>query len=142
MFQFKLALAGAAMLLLSGCAQPVMLAGMLDGRQSVPPTRSAGAGTMTAKLYPSTRALTYTVEYAGLSGPASAAHFHGPAAPGANAGVAAPFANPASPINGTVTLTDAQVDDVMAGKWYANVHTAANPNGEIRGQLLQGVLPK
>ena len=142
MSRSKLAVAGVAMLLLSGCARPVMFAGTMNGAQEVPPTRSAGTGTVTATMYPSTRALNYTFEYAGLSGPATAAHFHGPAAPGANAGVAAPLGNPASPINGTVVLTDAQVSEVMAGQWYANVHTAANPNGEIRGQLLQGVLPK
>ena len=140
MSRSKLALAGFATLLLSGCAQPMLLAGTLSGAQTVPPTQSAGTGKMTAKVFPSTRAITYTIEYAGLSGPAKAAHFHGPAEPGASAGVAAPIANPASPISGGVTLTEAQLSDVMAGKWYANVHTAAYPNGEIRGQLLQGVL--
>jgi hypothetical protein len=64
------------------------------------------------------------------------AHFHGPAAAGANAGVVLPFANPASPIEGQATLTPAQAADLSAGKWYANVHTAANPGGEIRGQML------
>ena len=34
------------------------------------------------------------------------------------------------------TLTDAQAADMLAGKWYINVHTAANPGGEIRGQLI------
>lgn len=142
MSRSKLALAGAAALMLSGCAQPMMLAGTMSGAQTVPPTQTAGTGKMTAKVFPSTRAMTYTVEYTGLSGPPTAAHFHGPAAPGANGGVAAPFASPASPISGGATLTEAQMSDVMAGKWYANVHTAANPNGEIRGQLLPGVLPK
>jgi hypothetical protein len=56
--------------------------------------------------------------------------------PGANAGVVVPFANPVSPVEGKATLTAPQVADLMAGKWYANVHTAANPGGEIRGQLM------
>jgi hypothetical protein len=30
-----------------------------------------------------------------------------------------------------------QVADLMAGNWYVNVHTAANPGGEIRGQLAK-----
>ncbi|MEP7029817.1 MAG: CHRD domain-containing protein, partial [Pseudolabrys sp.] len=35
------------------------------------------------------------------------------------------------------TLTDAQEADMMAGKWYVNVHTANNKGGEIRGQLTK-----
>jgi hypothetical protein len=37
-----------------------------------------------------------------------------------------------------VTLTDAQMNDLEAGKWYANVHTEANKGGEIRGQMVRG----
>ena len=92
-----------------------------------------GTGTATATLNGNT--LEYTVEYTGLSGPATAAHFHGPAEAGANAGVVVPFANPASPIHGTATLNDQQKADLMGGKWYANVHTQRNPGGEIRGQM-------
>jgi hypothetical protein len=76
--------------------------------------------------------------YMGLTGPATAAHFHGPAAAGANAGVAVPIGQPPSnPATGTVTLTDAQMKDLEDGKWYANVHTAANKGGEIRGQMVR-----
>ena len=80
--------------------------------------------------------LKWKITYSGLSGPATMAHFHGPAMAGANAGVVIPFNNPASPIEGQATLTSSQAADLMAGKWYANVHTAANPGGEIRGQML------
>ena len=70
------------------------------------------------------------------TGPATGAHFHGPAMPGANAAVVVPFTGPiASPITGTATLTDAQIADLSAGRWYINIHTAANPGGEIRGQV-------
>jgi hypothetical protein len=40
-------------------------------------------------------------------------------------------------MNGSATLTDAQAADLMAGKWYVNVHTAENKGGEIRGQVLK-----
>jgi hypothetical protein len=73
-----------------------------------------------------------------LSGPATAAHFHGPAEPGKNAGVKVPIPNAtASPTEGSATLTDEQAADLMAGKYYVNVHTAANPGGEIRGQVTK-----
>jgi hypothetical protein len=67
------------------------------------------------------------------------AHFHGPAAPGANAGVALPIgaAGMASPAAGSATLNDAQVADLLAGRWYINIHTATHPGGEIRGQVMR-----
>lgn len=98
---------------------------------------SSGKGTGAFTFDPETKTLTYTVEHEGLSGPAMAAHIHGPADPGGSAGVAVPFADAASPITGTATLTDAQVADLQAGKYYVNVHTAANRGGEIRGQITR-----
>ena len=109
----------------------------LSGASEVAPVTSAGKGTATASLDTATKTLTWSVTYSGLSGPATAAHIHGPAAPGANAGVLVPFNDPASPIKGSATLTDAQITDLEAGKWYINVHTAANKPGEIRGQLVR-----
>ena len=109
----------------------------LSGKSEVPPTTSAGSGDVLATLDTSSKKLSYTMTYYGLTGPATAAHFHGPAAAGANAGVVVPIGtNPASPTSGSATLTDAQMKDLMAGQWYANVHTAANKGGEIRGQLM------
>ena len=108
----------------------------LSGGAEVPANSSAGSGTLEATLNKSTNVLTWKVIYSGLSGPATMAHFHGPALAGANAGVAVPFPSAASPAQGEATLTAAQIADLMAGKWYANIHTAANPGGEIRGQLM------
>ena len=109
----------------------------MSNKAEVPPTVSSGSGDVLATLDTSKKTLTYTMTYMGLTGPATAAHFHGPAASGANAGVAVPIGtNPPSPSTGTVTLTDAQMKDLEAGKWYANVHTAANKGGEIRGQMM------
>ncbi|MDB5484322.1 MAG: hypothetical protein JWR29_226, partial [Tardiphaga sp.] len=72
-----------------------------------------------------------------LTGPATMAHFHGPAEAGKNASVAVPITPATSPSEGSATLTDAQAADLMAGKYYINVHTEANKGGEIRGQVLK-----
>jgi hypothetical protein len=110
----------------------------LDTATEVPPKTGPGKGQAQVTLDTATKQLSYAVTYDGLSGPATAAHFHGPADKGANAGVVVPFPAPvASPYHGTATLTDAQIADLEAGKWYVNVHTAANPGGEIRGQVVR-----
>ena len=108
----------------------------LSAAAEVPANASPGTGTLEASFDKGTSVLKWRVTYSGLTGPATMAHLHGPAMPGANAGVAVPFASAASPIEGSATLTPAQVADLMAGKWYVNVHTAQNPGGEIRGQVL------
>ena len=130
------AIAGAA-LSLSACDAPMTFQGPMNAAAEVPPVNSSGVGTVVAVVYPSTKAMTYTVTYKDLTGPATAAHIHGPAAPGANAPVMIPSTVTASPIKGGATLTAAQMADLQAGKMYYNVHTAANPGGEIRGQMLR-----
>lgn len=109
----------------------------LSGASEVPATTSTGTGDALITLDTATKKISYTVTYIGLTGPAAAGHIHGPALPGANAGVLIPFASAASPVVGTATLTDAQVADMMAGKFYVNFHTAANKGGEIRGQIVK-----
>jgi CHRD domain len=110
----------------------------LDGKSQVPPNASAGSGTADIDYDPATKKLNWKLTYSGLSGPPTAAHFHGPAEPGKNAGVAVAIPNAStSPVEGSATLTDAQAADLMAGKYYVNVHTAANPGGEIRGQVTK-----
>ena len=110
----------------------------LSGKSEVPPTTSAGTGSADLDYDAASKKLTWKVTYSGLSGPATAAHFHGPAEAGKNAGVAVPIANAgSSPVEGSATLTDAQAADLMAGKLYINFHTAANPAGEIRGQVTK-----
>ena len=111
------------------------LTARMAGTSEVPPVTTPAVGMLTASFDAGTRTLTWTATYSGLSGPATAAHFHGPAAPGTNAGVVVPFTSAASPIQGTATLTEAQAADLLAGRWYVNIHTAANPGGEIRGQV-------
>lgn len=118
-------------------AEAIKLGAELKGSNEVPPNASAGSGKAEAVFNTDTRVLTYTVTYADLSGPALGAHFHGPSEPGKNAGIVLPFKSVQSPIRGTATLTEAQAADLLSGKWYANIHTAANPGGELRGQMAK-----
>ncbi len=133
-------LAAVATLLVTGAAQAETQHFMatLKGADEVPANDSAGTGMVMARLDTTTKAFTYTVNYSGLTGAATMAHFHGPAAPGVNAPPVIAVTNLASPISGSATLTDAQVKDLQAGNWYFNVHTAAHKGGEIRGQVLAG----
>jgi len=112
----------------------------LSGAQEVPKVATAGTGSADLKLDTSTKMLSWTVTYSGLTGPAVAAHIHGPAAIGANAGVLVPFSDVGmSTFTGSAKLSDAQIADLMAGKTYVNIHTAANKGGEIRGQVGPGM---
>ena len=138
--RFSLA-AGVAAAALTGCgmmgsSNTATFTGTLNGASEVPPNMTAGSGTAQATLDKNTNLLKYPITYTAPTGPATAAHFHGPATAGANAGVVVPFASAANPIEGQITITPAQAADLLAGKWYANVHTAANAAGEIRGQML------
>ena len=108
----------------------------LSGAQEVPPTTSKATGTVDATYDSAAKKLSWKGSYADLTGAATAAHFHGPAEPGKNAGVEIPVAPIASPFEGSATLTDSQAADLMGGKLYFNIHTAASPNGEMRGQVM------
>ena len=116
-------------------AEIVHFAATLTGGDEVPPNTSAGHGELTAELETAEKVLVYRATYTGLSGPAFAAHLHGPAAPGDNAPPLVMVESASSPIYGTAIVTSAQIEDLLAGKWYFNVHTQAHPGGEIRGQL-------
>jgi len=131
-------LALGATIALAGPAFAEKMKATLDGKSEVPANSSAGKGTAVVDYEAATKKLTWKLTYSGLSGPATAAHFHGPAEPGKNAGVAVAIPNAGtSPAEGSATLTDAQAADLTAGKYYINVHTAANPGGEIRGQVTK-----
>ena len=135
--------AAALTVALSGCgsmmppANMVALTTQLRSANEVPPVATSGGGSVDAAFNKDTMQLRWKVSYSGLTGNATAGHFHGPAGVGVNAGVALGWVNPiTSGMQGSATLTAAQAADLMAGRWYANIHTAANPGGELRGQMM------
>ena len=143
-----LAVGSAAGAMFVSSARPTYAAGTaykatLSGTTEVPPTTSSGTGTATVTYDSSTKMVTWEGDFSGLSGPATAAHIHGPAEAGKNAGVIVPLSQKdvpfTSPFTGSATLADdkaaALEAALSAGQAYVNVHTAANPGGEVRGQL-------
>src|SRR4029079_2187060 len=100
----------------------------MKGATEVPPTDSAGTGTAEVVVDTGSKKLSWTVTFSGLTGDPKAAHFHGPAGPGENA---PPVINISASIqSGSADVTDAQLADLDAGKWYIIIHTAKFPNGE------------
>lgn len=137
----RAALAGLAAALLLGlspaAAETYTFLASLGGASEVPPNGSKATGSLTATYDTTTKKLTWTVTYSDLSGPPFAAHFHGPAGPGKEAPVEVPVPVGPSPMQGATTLTPAQEQDLLDGNIYFNIHTQANPKGEIRGQVSQ-----
>ena len=117
-------------------AEVVNLKATMDAKSEVPPNSSPATGTLTANYDTSSKKLSWKGSYSGLTGPATAAHFHSGEA-GKNGPVAVPITPATSPFEGSATLTDAQANDLLAGKLYVNVHTEANKGGEIRGQVTK-----
>jgi hypothetical protein len=133
-----LAAALSAVFVTAASAATVSYTARLSGRSEIPKTDSKGTGRLHATFDTQTKVFSYTLTFDGLTGPATVSHIHGPATRAQSAGVVAPLGdkNPSSPITGTVTLTDEQVKFLQSSRLYVNVHTAANPGGEIRGQIV------
>ena len=106
---------------------------MLTGDQEVPPVKTVGIGTGFFAIA-NNKAVTGGVNTAGISG--TAAHIH-EAAAGKNGPVIIPLTKNGDSytIPEGTKFSDAQLAAFQAGNLYVNVHTAANPGGELRGQL-------
>jgi hypothetical protein len=120
----------------------------------VPPvaTPSEGSGSAEVTISDDGSEITYEVTYQDLTGDATAAHIHA-APPGVAGGVMLPLAHGPSPFSGTLTEADftpvdggpqsfaEALDAIRDGNAYVNIHTEANPPGEIRGQLEATEMP-
>lgn len=104
----------------------------LDGASEVPPVTTSASGSCTAVLNQAQTQLdvncTHTVSNA------TAAHIHNGAA-----GVAGPvvcdLGAAASPISATCSVDSTFLTNLTGGNLYVNVHSNANPSGEVRGQI-------
>jgi hypothetical protein len=105
----------------------------LAGDQEVPPVKAAGTGAGTI-IVGADKSVSGSVSTTGVAG--TAAHIH-EAAIGKNGPVIIPLTKNGDTytVPAGAKLTDAQFASFQAGNLYVNVHTAANPGGEVRGQL-------
>lgn len=108
----------------------------LNGAAETPPNASAATGNATLKYNTDTKKFTLVVTYSGVV--ATGGHIH-KGAVGTAGAVVFPFVSPVmSPVNYTSdVLTAEQLADLNANLYYVNIHSAAFPGGEIRGQLMK-----
>jgi hypothetical protein len=115
------------------------LSGNASGAQEVPSNTTMGTATLTGSYNASTNSLQYNISWSGLTGAATAMHFHGPAAIGVSANVLVGLDITTNGISGngmgTITVSDDFEKALLAGQVYYNIHTALYPAGEIRGQV-------
>jgi len=110
----------------------------LSGANEVPAVTTSASGTGVLALNPTTSQISGFVKTSGITG--TVAHIH-EAAAGVSGGVIVPLTQtPAGSgiwvVAAGQTLTAAQITSFNAGNLYFNVHSAANPGGEIRGQIV------
>ncbi|MCB9880378.1 MAG: CHRD domain-containing protein [Planctomycetes bacterium] len=110
---------------------------MLLGKNQVPVNASTANGRATLKFDSTTGNISIRVVTRGITG--TAAHLH-QGAKGTNGGVLVPLSQTAPGVwTGSGTLSATEITAYLAGDCYINVHSAANPGGEIRGQALETV---
>lgn len=118
----------------------VVYTARLSGDQENPPVTATGTGIAEFLVDTTASRLRYVVNVTGMSMPSTGWHIHTGGA-GFNGGVLIDLSDPgpvpSNAVRGTRPITAASVADLEAGRWYVNVHSAANPAGEIRGQILR-----
>jgi hypothetical protein len=118
---------------------PLAFEAILSGENEVPRVATNASGRAVMVLKEDLATLLFHVSVAGIEN-VTAAHIHD-GLPGENGPVlfnlftGTGTFDPANPVSGSLTLTEEEVIELVAGNYYVNVHTEVNPGGEIRGQL-------
>ena len=118
---------------------PIKFSATLSADEQSAPTESPGVGMAEFELDRASQTLDWTITYSNLTSNAVAAHIHGPQTPGGNAGVLFNLAPDGmrSPLVGSVVLNDGELEYLLTGRLYVNIHTPQYPAGEIRGQIMR-----
>lgn len=114
----------------------------MTGSREVPMKKTAARGTVDVSYNKCKKELTFSISWKDLSGEPIGAHIHGTALPGVNAPVKYPFTSlipktTSGTFTNTVMVdgTAIKEDSLLLGYYYLNIHTPANPMGEIRAQI-------
>ena len=137
-------------------ADPIRFISILTGSQETPPNSSPALGFGTIVLNDAQTAATLSLQWAAITGSLTSAHIHlgapgvgGPrllefaTAGGSNGAISnvAWIFQPVTTATGTVLSVTDQVNALLAGNIYFNIHSTGFPGGEIRGQVLQDCNP-
>ncbi len=118
---------------------PIRFLAPLSADEESAPTESPGSGRAEFLLDRPTQKLSWLISFENLTSEAGAAHVHGPQTPGGNAGVLFDLAPDGmkSPLKGSVIVNDGELEYLLTGRMYVNIHTAKFPAGELRGQIMR-----
>jgi hypothetical protein len=112
------------------------------GAQELPAKMSNASGWADVSYNKTTHMLTFTLNWANLTGNPIGAHIHGIAARGSNNGIKYDFfplfpKTTTGTYSGAVLVDEISIKeaDLLNGMYYFNIHTPLNPGGEIRGQI-------
>jgi hypothetical protein len=118
----------------------VFRSGTLSSAQEVPSNASTGTGRAIAVAFPGNTHAAVSANWSGMSSSVSAGHVHGPAPAGMNANPPIFDLMPPNGVAGSVVHRiwemGANATGFANNLMYVNIHTATNPGGEIRAQLL------
>lgn len=121
------------------------ITGNAAGSQVVPAVDGTGSGSITGTYNPNTRMFNYTNTWTGLSGAPTSGGFYNGASGSTGTAVGTPWTyggttTGTGTYTGSMTLTQAQADQLTSGNWYYGYNTAANSGGEVRGQITANQL--
>jgi hypothetical protein len=153
---FVVALATLAGVAASSQASVVTLTANLSGLNEVPPVSTPASGTAIVTIDTDTRAWTMNIAFSGLSAPVTVAHIHrapvgvnGPVIVGLDGmplsggrptwNLIAPGStslNTGGALNAPFLFPAAELENLLRGNTYVNIHSQAFPGGEIRGNLI------
>ena len=110
----------------------------LNGTSEVPANASTATAAVRVTLDQANGDVVVDGTFTGLTTPVTAAHIHGPAAAGANAAIIVPLTITGTTdgtISGTGNMSSGQMNDMLTGMTYVNIHSSMYPSGEIRAQI-------